>query len=270
MSTHYLEQQSGKIAYDETGSGPLIICVPGMGDLRVEYRFLSPLIASAGYRVISMDIRGHGETSAFWPDYSVGAISGDLIALIRGLNAGPAVIIGTSMAAGAAVWAAAEAPDLVAGLVLVSPVVRGKTPWYMKLLCSVLFARPWGPAMWLFYYSTLYPSNKPGDFTQYCDVLRANLKEPGHIEALLRMMTASQADTEDRLSRVTVPVLVIMGCKDPDFKYPEAEAQWVAKSLRGTYQMVKDAGHYPHAEMPDATGPLVLSFLQSLKEKKKI
>ena len=79
MSTHYLEQQSGKIAYIETGSGPLIICVPGMGDLRAEYRFLSPQIASAGYRVISMDIRGHGETSALWPDYSVGAIGSDLI-----------------------------------------------------------------------------------------------------------------------------------------------------------------------------------------------
>ena len=270
MSTHYLEQKSGKIAYDDTGSGPLIICVPGMGDLRAEYRFLSPQIASAGYRVISMDIRGHGETSALWPDYSVGAIGSDLIALIRSLDAGAAIIIGTSMAAGAAVWAAAEAPELITGLVLVSPVVRGKTPWYMKLLCSVLFARPWGPSMWLRYYSTLYPSNKPGDFNQYGDVLRANLKEPGRIEALLRMMTASQADTEDRLPRVTVPSLVIMGSKDPDFKDPEAEAQWVAKSLRGTYQMVKDAGHYPHAEMPDVTGQLVLSFLQSLKELKKI
>ncbi len=54
----------------------------------------------------------------------------------------------------------------------------------------------------------------------------------------------------------------------PDFKDPEAEARWVAGSLRGTYQMVNDAGHYPHAEMPEVTGPLVASFLQTLKEAK--
>ncbi len=128
MDTHYLQLQGGKIAYDDTGSGPLVICVPGMGDLRAEYRFLVSQIASACYRVISVGVRGHGETSVQWQDYSVGAIGSDLIALIRSVDAGYAVIIGTSMAAGAAVWAAAEAPELVAGLLLIGPSVRGRTP----------------------------------------------------------------------------------------------------------------------------------------------
>jgi hypothetical protein len=56
-----------------------------------------------------------------------------------------------------------------------------------------------------------------------------------------------------------------MGSKDPDFKQPEAEAKWVADHLHGSYTMIKDAGHYPHAEMPEVTGPLMLSFLQSLR-----
>ena len=34
-----------------------------------------------------------------------------MVALIRHLDAGPAVIVGESMAAGAAIWAAAEAPE---------------------------------------------------------------------------------------------------------------------------------------------------------------
>ena len=270
MSTHYLEVQEGQIAYDDSGSGPLVICAPSIGDLREEYRYLTPQLVAAGYRVITMDVRGHGETSPQWADYSVGAIGSDMIALIRSLDAGPAFIIGTSMAAGAAVWVATEAPDLVAGLVLVGPSVHGEVSWPNKLLYSALFARPWGPSLWLKYYSTLYPTRKPVDFAPYCAALRANLAQPGRIEALLRLALASKAASEERLPRVTTPVLVIMGSKDPDFKHPEAEAQWVAKSLRGKVKMIKDAGHYPHAEMPEVTGPMMIQFLQENKEKEAI
>ena len=83
-------------------------------------------------------------------------------------------------------------------------------------------------------------------------------------------MTASKAASEDRLSRVTAPTLVLMGSKDPDFKDPEAEARWAAESLGGKYRMIKDAGHYPHAEMPEVTGPLMLSFLEELKKRDRI
>ena len=266
MSTQYLEYQGGKIAYEEAGSGPLVVCVPSMGDLRGEYRFLVPQLASAGYRVISMDVRGHGETSVGWEDHSVGAIGSDLIALIRSLDAGPATIVGASMAAGAAVWAAAEAPELVKGLVLIGPFVRGEGSWQTRLLFSALFTRPWGPAVWQRYYTTLYPTRKPADFLQYVAALRANLAEPGRMEALHQMMIASKAASEERLPHVKAPTLVIMGSKDPDFKDPEAEAQWVAKSLNARVEMVKDAGHYPHAEMPEAAVPLVLSFLQTVIE----
>jgi len=105
MTIHYLERPTGKIAYDDAGGGPLVICVPSMGDLRGEFRFLAPQIVAAGYRFISMDVRGHGDTSITWSDYSISGIGSDLVALIHSLNAGPAVIIGTSMAAGAAIWA---------------------------------------------------------------------------------------------------------------------------------------------------------------------
>ncbi|CAN5856066.1 alpha/beta hydrolase [soil metagenome] len=264
MNTYSLAHQGGTLVYDEIGDGPLVICVPSMGDLRAEYRFLAPQLAASGYRVISLDVRGHGATSANWPDYSVGAIGSDLLALLRSLNAGPAIIIGTSMAAGAAVWAAAEAPELVSGLVLIGPFVHGEPSRLGKLLYTALFARPWGAAMWLWYYSTLYPTKKPADFAQYSAALRANLAEPERMKALWRMITASKAAAASRLAQVTAPVFVLMGSKDPDFKTPEVEAQWVAENLRGKYKMIPGAGHYPQAEMPEVTAPLILEFLQTL------
>jgi pimeloyl-ACP methyl ester carboxylesterase len=44
---------------------------------------------------------------------------------------------------------------------------------------------------------------------------------------------------------------------------PQAEAEWVAQQLRGTYKMIEGAGHYPHAEMPEIVAPLILDFLRS-------
>jgi pimeloyl-ACP methyl ester carboxylesterase len=268
MGTNYLTQSNGKIAYEDSGRGPLVLCVPSMGDVRGEYRFLAPQLAAAGFRVISMDVRGHGETDARWPDYSVGPIGSDMLALIRALNAGPALIVGTSMAAGAGVWAAAEDPELVAGMVLISPFVRGGGNLLGKIL-AVAFGRPWGPAAWLKYYASLYPTRKPADFNSYAAALKANLAEPGRIEAVQAMLRASKDASEQRLSAVKAPTLVLMGSKDPDFKQPEAEAQWVAHKLGTEYRMLAGAGHYPQAEMPEVTGPLVLSFLKSLEPAKE-
>jgi pimeloyl-ACP methyl ester carboxylesterase len=239
-----------------------------MGDMRSEYRFLVPQIMAAGYRAVCIDVRGHGESSPGWPDYSVGAVGSDLVALIGKLDAGPAVIVGTSMAAGAAVWAAAEAPQRVSGLALVGSFVRSESNWILKLLLQVMFARPWGAAMWLMYYANLYPTRKPPDFAAYRAALRKNLAEPGRLEALHSMLAASKAASEERLPRVKAPVLVMMGSKDPDFKDPAAEAQWVAQSLHGQIEMVKDVGHYPHAEMPEQVGKIILSFIKQVSAVK--
>lgn len=268
MPTQFLSHQSGRIAYDDAGSGPLVICAPSLGDVRAEYRFLAPRLVAAGYRVATMDLRGLGESSTDWDDFSVVGVGSDLVALARSLDAGPAVIIGESMSAGAAVWAAAEAPELFSGLVLIGPFVRGETAAMSRLLYAALFSRPWGPAAWQWYYSTLYPTQKPADFAAYAAALRKNLGEPGRLEALQKMLAASKAASAARLGEVQAPVLVLMGSKDPDFKDPAAEAQFVATSLHASLHMIEGAGHYPHAEMPDVTAQHILAFLASLPQER--
>ena len=264
MVTGILKTEGGEIAYEEQGRGTPVICVPGMGDFRAEYRFLAPQLSEAGMRAVSMDVRGHGGSSVGWADYTVAGVRRDIIALIRCLDAGPAFLVGTSMAAGAAVYAAAEAPDLVRGLVLIGPAVRFEPTWQTNLLFGALFARPWGPAMWLAYFNTLYPTRKPADFKAYRAALKANLSQPGRMEAPQKMVLASKSASEKRLPQVKTPALVLMGAKDPDFKPPEAEAQWLAQSLGCRYEMIPGAGHYPHAEMPEIAGPKVAAFLSEL------
>ena len=261
--TLYLARPEGRIAYDDAGSGPLVIAVPSLGDMRQEYRFLTPQLVEGGYRVVTMDLRGMGASSVKWSDYSAAAVGSDMLALIEALDAGPAILIGTSMAAGAAAWAAAERPEFVSSIVMIGPSVRDvPIPAAQRVLYKVLLQRPWGALAWRSYYRSLYPAAAPADLADYLDRLTANLRDPGRFAVLQAMAWASKADVEQRLNEVRAPVLVVMGSKDPDFKDPTAEARLVAERVRGDVVMIDGAGHYPHAEVPAATAPHIVHFLQ--------
>lgn len=264
MNTQYLDRDDGKIAYDVTGAGPLVICVPSMGDVRAEYRFLVPGLVAAGYQVVTMDQRGIGASSAKWPDYSVAGVGSDIVALGRKLKAGPAVVIGDSSGGGAAVWAAAEAPDVIAGIVLLDAFVRdvqSAKSTLFNILSRFLFLEPWGVSAWMTFYNSLYPTRPPQDFETYKAALRRNLSEPGRLAALRGQIFASKAESASRLSRVRIPALVVFGTRDPDFSDPAAEARWIARQVGGEARLIEGAGHYPHAEMPSETLSVVVPFL---------
>ena len=119
--------------------------------------------------------------------------------------------------------------------------------------------------MWKKYYTSLYPTRKPADFKGYVSALYENIKQRGRLEAVMAMLRASKRSSGERMPKVKQPALVIMGSKDPDFKNPVAEAKRVAEAVRGEYKIVENAGHYPHAEMPEVTAPLIIEFMNALK-----
>src|SRR3954471_18090450 len=103
--TQTLERPEGRIGFDVTGTGPLVVCIPGMGELRSAFRFTVPALVAAGYRVATMDLRGHGDSDTTFARYDDVAAGEDALALVEQLG-GPAVLLGNSMGAGAAAWAA--------------------------------------------------------------------------------------------------------------------------------------------------------------------
>jgi pimeloyl-ACP methyl ester carboxylesterase len=266
-SAQMLKLRDGRIAYDDSGGdGAIVICVPGLGDLRQQYRFLAPKLESAGLRVVTMDLRGQGESSADWPDYSAASVGADMVALINHLGAKKAYVVGNSMAAAAAVWAAAELPGAVAGIVVIGPFVREMPPSaLLNGFLRVAMLRPWGPSFWSMYYGSLYKSAPPADLPAYREALVANLKEPGRIEATKAMIFASKGPCEARIAEVRAPVLVVMGSRDPDFDDPAAEGDWVASHLHGKKLMVEGAGHYPHVEYPDIVAGAIINFIEEAR-----
>lgn len=259
---HFLAREGGRIGYAVTGDGPLVVAIPGMGELMSSYDALTTALVAAGYRVAAMDLRGHGASDATFDTFDDEAAAGDATALIEHLG-GSAVLMGNSMGAGAAVLAAARRPDLVTGLVLLGPFVRNPpTPWITRATLRVLMGGPWAGRAWLTYYPKLFPTRRGPEFEAHRDRIADSLRQPGHVAAFRRTTRSSHAAAEAAAPGVRVPTLVVMGEKDPDFADPVAEAQLVGRMLGGTVITVPGAGHYPQAEFPEVTSPAVVDFLE--------
>ena len=262
-TSHYLQRPDGRLAYDLTGTeGPLVICASGMGQLRQSYRLLAPLLSAGGCRVASLDLRGHGDSDATFGTYDDVALAGDLLALIAELG-GPAVVVGNSMAAGAAVIAAAESPDQVTGLALLGPFVRDSAGGALqKLLFRLLMTKPWGPAAFLAYYPQWFPGDKPVGYEEHRALVRDNLRRPGHWKAFVQTTRTSHAPAERRLADVTAPAVVVMGEADVDWPDPTAEAAWVGKALQAEVLTLPGVGHYPQMQAPEATAGAVRRLIE--------
>ena len=273
--TEFLDIKGGRIAYDVTGEGPLIVLSHGVGDRRRVFRFTVPEPARAGFRVAAAGMRGHGESSmGDWKSISRTDVAGDLVALIRHLGDGPAVIVGHSLSGGAATIAAATAPDLVSGIVEVGPFTRQVQYSLSGLLRMRRYCRGvllmagvqllHSLNMWMRYLDLAYPE-KPADYAAYMTALRAKLSEPGRMAEFLKTMKTSPADAGAALPRISCPALVIMGTEDPDWADPKAEAHGIVAAMPaglGTVAMIKGGGHYIHAQCPDEVAALATDFLQ--------
>ncbi|MFF5103280.1 alpha/beta fold hydrolase [Streptomyces sp. NPDC000134] len=272
--TEYLTVDGGTIAYEVAGSGPLIVLAHGMGDSRAAYRAVIPPLVAAGYRVAAVDLRGCGESSAEWPEWSRTAIAGDLLAVVRHLG-GPAVLVGHSVSGGAATIAAAREPALITAVVELAPFTRKQSVrlgdlrvrrfrrGMSRLLGAVLFG---SAKLWRSYLDVAYPGAKPAHWAQRLARIDALLREPGRMKALRGMGGSAPADAGARLADVRCPVLVVMGTLDPDWADPRAEGAAVVAALPpglGRLELIEGAGHYPHDQFPDRVASLVLSFLHS-------
>jgi pimeloyl-ACP methyl ester carboxylesterase len=262
--TVLIDRPGGRIAYDLAGTGPLVVCIPGMGELRSSYRFTVPALVQAGFRVATMDLRGHGDSDATFDRYDDVAAGEDALALVEHLG-GTAVLVGNSMGAGAAVWAAAERPDLVGGLVLVGPFVRNApVDPVIKALFRVLMGGPWAARAWGAYLPALSPEHRPHDFAEHRAAIAASMRRPGYGRAFSRTTRTDHAPAEQRLPEVQQAALVVMGEADPDFPDPAAEAAWIAERLRAQVVLVPGAGHYPQAERPDLVNPQLVDFCRTV------
>jgi pimeloyl-ACP methyl ester carboxylesterase len=272
--TEFLEVDGGRIAYDVTGSGPLVVLSHGMGDTRSAFRFLAPKLVAAGYRVASADLRGLGESSTGFATYTRTETAKDLLALIRHLG-GPAVIVGHSYSGGAATIAAALEPESVSGIVELDSFTRAqkidlggliRNGHHRKGIRLLFSAGMFGSlGLWARYLDHAYPGVKPADWDQQLAAMRDNLGQPARMKVLQAMGRSAPTDAGARLSGVRCPALITAGTLDPDWNDPKSEVDGIVAAMpagTATAAMFDGAGHYPHVQYPDRVAEVLLPFLK--------
>ncbi|SCG56764.1 alpha/beta fold hydrolase [Micromonospora coxensis] len=257
MTISQVARDGGTIAYEVHGDGPLVVLAHGMGENRRTFRHLVPLLVEAGYRVASVDVRGHGDSSAHWPSYAPAEVGADLLAVVRTLG-GPATLVGSSSAAAAVVFAAGDAPELVDGIVQIGPfVAQPRANPALRVVQAIVLR---SPRLFGRFHRTLFPCGRPADDAAYRREIVAGMR--GRMDAVRGVIAPVAPHWTARASDVRQPVLVLMGAEDPDFPDPGAEAR-AARRLFTTAEarMIADSGHYPHADQPRATAVQLVEFL---------
>ncbi|QJW36026.1 alpha/beta fold hydrolase [Cellulosimicrobium protaetiae] len=270
-TVHHLARAEGRLAYTDEGTGPLVVASPGMGDLRATYDDVTPHLVAAGYRVVVADLRGHGDSDTTFSTHGDEATASDYVALVEHLDAGPAILLGSSMAASAAVIAAAERPELVRGLVLLDGFLREPSSpaklRAMRVLYRLALARPWGAAFWASFYGSLNKGRQPARLAEHQAAIRANLSEPGRLRSFRDLtLQLDHRVVEPRVAQVQAPALAVFGALDPDYVDPAAEAAWAAESLGATTLVLPEVGHYPQLQAPEEVVAATLAFLAGLPD----
>lgn len=106
-------------------TGPSVILLHGGGQTRQSWQNTNAILADKGYRAISIDLRGHGESE--WDpagDYNFETLFADVEHCCEQLP-GPAILVGASIGGALSLLLAARRPELCRALVLVdvSPTI---------------------------------------------------------------------------------------------------------------------------------------------------
>lgn len=114
-----------RLAYVEQGErdGIAIIFLHGYSDTHKSFDLLRPYLPQA-WRSIAITQRGHGLSDKPLDGYGVADFATDVSALLDALSIERAVLVGHSMSAGIALQAAADYPERIAGIVMVSGFCR--------------------------------------------------------------------------------------------------------------------------------------------------
>jgi pimeloyl-ACP methyl ester carboxylesterase len=241
------------IDYEVSGSGPAVLLSHGYGSTR--HMWDDQHRALDGWRVVSWDMRGHGQTDS--PDdparYSAALTVADMRALLQHLGVQRAVIGGLSLGGYVSLAFALAHPEMTSAL-----VICDSGPGYRN---------PEARAAW----------------NQRAHERAANLEANG-LDALARrsretqqavhrsaqglahaargMLAQEGSQVIDGLGSIRVPTLVIVGDQDQPFVAP---SEYMAKKIPGArLEVIPGAGHSSNLDQPEIFNRVLREFLASL------
>ncbi len=273
------------VAYDDVGSGPAIVLLHGYPFDRSMWREQIDSLSAHGYHVVAPDLRGFGEMSdklqfvadaerreterqaeAYRTITTMADMARDVAALMDKLEIDRAIVCGLSMGGYVAFEFIYLFPSRVAGLVLAGTRApadneqekQAREQQAQRMLTEGMNFVADATLPKLLAPRTL--AEKPGVVARVREmILRA---DPKGAAAAQRGM-AARRDHSDKLPRIDVPTLVIVGREDPI--RPVADTEFMHDRIRDSrLEIIEDAAHMTNVEQREIFDRALLKFLHDL------
>ncbi len=255
----YFDHDDCQLHYEEYGTGAPLVLVHGLGSSTLDWEYQTPVL-SQHYRVISLDVRGHGRSDKPHEAYSIGGFAEDVAALIEHLNLPPVHLVGISMGGMIGFQVGVDYPHLLKSLTIVnsSPEVKVKTPkdalmvaqrWTLSRLLSLeVIGKKLG--------GLLFP--KPEQVE-----LRLKIERRWPMNDKRAYLASLDAiigwGVRERLARITCPTLVVTA--DHDYTSVASKQAYVDELPNARLLVVEDSRHATPMDQPEFFNAQLLAFL---------
>jgi len=256
-----------RLAYDDTGHGPALVCLHAIGHGAGDFAGLAARFADR-YRVLALDWPGQGRSQPDAVPPSVARYTELLGGWLDGLGIERAVLIGNSIGGAVAVRYAASQPRRVRGLVVenaggfdrVDRLARTVTGGMARFFAAGSRRAGWFPFAFAAYYRMVLPC-RPAT-AQRARIVASAYEIAPLLRDAWRSFGAPAADQRELAARIECPVLVAWAVRDRMLQ--------LRRNLPGLRRMPRmelqrfRAGHAPHLETPEEFEAALGKFLASL------
>ncbi len=268
--------RSGGIAWhvQDVGNGPVLLLLHGTGAATHSWRDLLPA-AAQHFRVVAPDLPGHGFTDGRPAGgLSLGAMARATAALLRELDAEPAMIVGHSAGAAVALQLVLDTAFAPKGVVAIAPALLPFPGIAQKLfpaMAKLLFVNPLAP----FLFASV--ARQPGAVERFLARSTGSTIDAAgtaayarlfgrasHCAGAIGMMAAwDLVGLKKALPKIELPVLILQG--DRDTAIPVAAAREAADAMtEARVEVSTGLGHLLHEERPAETLTRVVAFAREL------
>ena len=260
--------------------GPAILLVHGFGASTDHWRHNIPVLAKR-HEVHAIDLLGFGR-SAKPVDLSYGGSlwRDQLAAYVRERIGRPTVLVGNSLGGFAALAAGTVLDDMAAGVVLLNAagpfsdeqaepagwgaIARrtiGSALLRSPLLQRLLFENLRRPATIRRTLNQVYVDKSNVDEALVESIRRPSL-DPGAFGVFRTVFDIPRGQPLDALfAQLGCPLLLIWGIRDPWINAAGRRAAFQRHAPEATSEVVLEAGHCPHDEVPDQVNAALLEWL---------
>jgi pimeloyl-ACP methyl ester carboxylesterase len=255
----FFEHEDCSLHYEEYGQGDPLLLVHGLGSSSRDWEHQVPAFA-AHYRVIVVDVRGHGRSDKPQERYSMAGFARDVEALIEHLGLGPVHLLGLSMGGMIGFQLAVDKPQLLRSLCIVNsaPEVKVRSlndVWqYGKrwVLSRVLSMGTLGKAIG----QNLFPRPEQADLRRKAAERWAQNDKRAYLASFDAIIGWG---VQERLGRISCPTLIISA--DRDYTPVALKQAYVKLIPDARLVVIENSRHATPLDQPEVFNRTVLEFL---------